>query len=341
MTTLFAHMATTRRIEDFATDGLAYVLNQPVARAALSDFIQSFVPIFPAISSVTCRIGTEGAGIPDISVSTADGNTHFIENKFWSGLTDHQPNSYLRTLGESGVLLFIVPEGNIDYLWHLIIDRINKNVSPEGTLDSGNGDLRYGHLPKNKTIAITTWNRVLSIVETKAAASGIFATVEDTHQLRGLCEDMDKRHIFVEFTSSDLTEKQTARRILGLLNLVDDILDTAERRKVFETDRRPNETTSSGKDIIFHKKIYAWFGVWYEKWIDFGDTPLWLQFEKNLGNTAAINRLRSHSAELDRIMRETRKDWLIPIGLQPNANKSEASEDIIAQLIQIKDALAP
>jgi len=51
----------------------------------------------------------------------------FVENKFWAGLTDNQPISYLKQLAkytQPTVLLVVVPEAREQTVWRELIRRL-------------------------------------------------------------------------------------------------------------------------------------------------------------------------------------------------------------------------
>jgi hypothetical protein len=104
--------------EDVATDALAHVLqNAPGARAEIRALINSLKPNTLSERFITdMRYNPQSCGIPDLLLRTEEGTPRAIlEAEFTAGLTDHQPNGYLRFLNngksanDPAALLFLVP----------------------------------------------------------------------------------------------------------------------------------------------------------------------------------------------------------------------------------------
>jgi hypothetical protein len=98
---MFGFLATrlSSHPENVAIKALAYVLrtSTPVSRA-FEDHLRQVVELPTRLHYVTQSSGDDGA-IPDLAGLGSDGSTPLlIEAKFWAGLTNHQPVSYLRRL---------------------------------------------------------------------------------------------------------------------------------------------------------------------------------------------------------------------------------------------------
>ena len=125
---LLAHLIPriVDKAEPAATKALAYVLR------ASPDVAREFVTIVgqTGINPFTPgRIEAEqqhGDSKPDLTIYDTDGAVRtFVENKFWSGLTDAQPVVYLEKLpGDTpSVLLFIVPHQRMCSVWSEMKER--------------------------------------------------------------------------------------------------------------------------------------------------------------------------------------------------------------------------
>ena len=59
--------------------------------------------------------------VPDLAVFGHDGQERILlEAKFWAGLTENQPGTYLARLPDDGatsVLLFVAPEARLESIW--------------------------------------------------------------------------------------------------------------------------------------------------------------------------------------------------------------------------------
>ena len=106
--------------EPAATQALVYILKSSpdIARAFVGVLRQAAIEFEPG------RIESELAhedGRPDLTIHDTRGNVRvLVENKFWVGLTDAQPVSYLGDLPEDvpSTLLFIVPEQRVPTVWN-------------------------------------------------------------------------------------------------------------------------------------------------------------------------------------------------------------------------------
>ena len=135
----------------------------------------------------------EGRASPDLSIHDTDENARiFVENKFHAELTSRQPVKYLEALRDhrESVLAFIVPEERLDSLWTQLKERC---VSTKPALylaeESPPGDTRRIRVG-DRTMLITSWNRVLDALQEVAAKSGQSAVEQDIAQLRGLTDWM-------------------------------------------------------------------------------------------------------------------------------------------------------
>ena len=127
--TLLAYLVPklTSKVEDSATEALAYILNRSDAsRKALADL----VGIGAAdIGRVETQETAPDRSRPDlVCFDTGNEKRIIVEAKFWAGLMDNQPNTYLEQLPETGrsALLFIAPDVRINTLWAAINDMASK-----------------------------------------------------------------------------------------------------------------------------------------------------------------------------------------------------------------------
>jgi len=102
--------------ENLATEGLAFILNK--SQKAKDSFIR-YVKIIvnadlPEVISFETQCYDKEYAIPDLVGKGSDGDEILVvESKFWAGLTDNQPVTYLKRLpngDKQGLLLFIAPE---------------------------------------------------------------------------------------------------------------------------------------------------------------------------------------------------------------------------------------
>ena len=100
--TLFGHLALrfSSHPENLATEALLYLLNKSRdAKGLFAGYLSGHGQDFPPITRFNSQVSSDDNTIPDLVATDMAGNNIFIvENKFWAGLTENQPISYLKQL---------------------------------------------------------------------------------------------------------------------------------------------------------------------------------------------------------------------------------------------------
>ena len=120
MSTVFSHIVQkqfSKQYENVATEALAFILDSnDSARNGMMRLLRSIAPDMPDLHFRTQE--TEGSARPDMRGDDDENEPRvFIENKFWAGLTDNQPLTYLENLTEypqPTILLVVVPDERED-----------------------------------------------------------------------------------------------------------------------------------------------------------------------------------------------------------------------------------
>ena len=144
-TTLFAQIVPMfGQTEVAATAALRHILVQSEsARDALERMLLAAgVEVDSLTRFQTEAIGEEGERVDLVCYDEHGTERVLIEAKFWAGLTDNQPNTYLARLPEEGhsVLLFVVPAQRMETLWPVLCARAEQ--VHQLTIVSDSGDLR-------------------------------------------------------------------------------------------------------------------------------------------------------------------------------------------------------
>ena len=217
--------------EDVATFSLAYILEQS------SELNKTFTRLISDKLGYdlkdplhyTCQDADSTHGRPDIA-GYKDGMLSILcEAKFYAGLTDNQPVSYLkRLIAECGDgLVFICPENRIASLW----DKVCKIAEENGLQGTAVNDycVEYG----NVRMSIIAWQELL-------AALQVFATEHDPErlgdikQLQGFCSKMESE-AFVPFSPEDFGA-EVARNIGRYYKAFEAIYNHLKANKEIETD---------------------------------------------------------------------------------------------------------
>ena len=139
------------------------------------------------VGQIGCEWKFENDVRPDLSIhDTGEKRRIFVENKFHAQLTSRQPVEYLKVLPDcpASILAFIVPGRQLDSRWH----DLKAKCASEGlelAAESPPGDPRRIRVD-NRTMLITSWNRVLDALQAAAAEGGHSTIEQDIAQLRGL-----------------------------------------------------------------------------------------------------------------------------------------------------------
>ena len=279
-TTLFAQILPifTNQTERVATEALRHILQQSApARQALQSMLLS---AGVATGSLT-RFQTEAGGDDGerIDLACEDENREervLIEAKFWAGLTDNQPNTYLARLPQTGhsALLFITPAERMETLWPELCGRAQQ--AHQITITVETGDVRSAVIDDSeRKMMMTSWRALLEQLETRASAAGDPAAMADIRQLRGLTERMDA-DAFLPLHSDELGP-EFPRRMLNLVRLVDDAAQRAMANDWAEARGLRVTPQWHGYGRYFYLYgIEIWFGINFLHWAGAGQTPLWL-----------------------------------------------------------------
>ncbi len=282
-TTLFAHIAPrlTDRIEDVAVEALGHILsNSEAARSALEETVGGGGTQVGSLSKVrTQAIGEDGER-PDLtSYDDDDTERILIEAKFWAGLTQNQPNEYLKLLPNDrpAALLFVAPAARLEPLWPELCQRAGKEF--QLSVAANNGALRAASISGGKRrLMLTSWAALLECMETRARGSGESVAEADIQQLRGLTDWMDAE-AFLPWRPDDLGP-EFAKRMLSLITLVDDATNRGVNYGFLSTDRLKKAPRYEGYGrFIRLGGVQAWFGIECAGWARHYNTPLWLLFK--------------------------------------------------------------
>lgn len=287
MHTVFSHIIQKRFSqlnEDVATDALAYILeSSESARNGMMKLLRGIVPELPELRFKTQQ--TEGTIRPDMWGFANNQPRVFVENKFWAGLTDNQPVSYLKQLAaypQPTVLLVIAPAAREQTLWRelnhrLAADGIAPAVRTAAAAVPCSVDTQCGSV-----LALTSWANVLSVLEHECADDQ--SARGDLVQLRALCDSADA-NAFAPVSRAEVSDQRAPAFVLQLSSIVQSAVDLAVTEKaLFVGGLRPQ---ASWERIGRYARVSgepsrgagAWFGIHFGLWKTHGTTPLWLIFD--------------------------------------------------------------
>jgi len=281
--------------EDVATEALAYVLeSSDAARHGMTKFLRGIISNLPELHFKTQQ--TEGSIRPDMWGFTDEEPRVFVENKFWAGLTDKQPVSYLKQLAaysQPSILLVVAPAAREQTLWRELCRRLlNAGISTIEH-DASAGVARLATTELGPILVLTSWSNILSVMEHEAiddpAARG------DLLQLRALCDAADN-DAFAPFSRVELSDQRAPAFILQLNAIVQAAVDLAVTENVLSINKLLPQASWEriGRYARFSGDQGAglWFGIHFGLWKSHGATPLWLLFsEGDFGRGQDVRRL--------------------------------------------------
>ena len=309
--TLLAHIVPLYgKTELVATEALRYILQQSeAARKALeSMMVNAGVEVGSLTRFETEVSGEEGERVDLVCYDEHGTKRVLIEAKFWAGLTDNQPNTYLASLPEDthSALLFVAPAQRIETLWPELCRRAEEQHKLLVTSDTPtSGELRGVSIDSNgHKMMLTSWRAVLERMESQASIAGDRVVVRDIEQLAGLTERMDS-DAFLPIHSDELGQ-EFPRRMLQFVNLV----DQAAQRAIAEgwADASGLRVTpqwyGDGRYLRLHG-VVVWFGIDLRNWASQGQSPIWVNsYDGNYSDPIHLPTEVEHPAVLDSVLEQ-------------------------------------
>ena len=204
---------------------------------------------------------------PDLTIHDADGRARaFVENKFWAGLNDAQPVSYLRDLPEDppSALVFVVPERRVTTVWNEL--KVRCNEAQLECVDAPNKPVVNWTRVGCKTMLITSWKYVLEGLLDAARSGGHDTIRQDILQLQGLTSQMDAE-AFLPLRADEVTDQGAAHRLINYSELIEDITQKLKDSGVADTQdlRTAHSYYTAGRYLRLHGRFGLWLGIELER----------------------------------------------------------------------------
>ncbi len=349
MQTVFSHIVQKRFSqvnEDVASDALTYILDtSDDARYGLMKLLRSMEPSIPDLRFQAQQ--SEDNIRPDIWGFNENEPRVYIENKFWAGLTENQPISYLKKLSEYNqptILLVIGPEAREQTLQRELLYRLNEDdISISESNEIENHKVVYFRTSLGPILAITTWKKILSVLELEASDDS--SAINNLLQLRSLCESADI-DAFLPISSFEKTNQRIPALILQLGSIIQASIDLAVNKKIVNTSGfKPMASWNQiGRYATFFNKkgIGFWFGIHFDKWKKHGGTPLWLIFnDSEWGRAMEVKPLLEPWAAKNEVFTSMdNSDFSIAINISSGEGKDQVTRDIVDIFIEISKELS-
>jgi hypothetical protein len=295
MQTVFSHIvqkSLSQQSENVATVALEFILtSSEPARNGMMKLLRGVVPQLPRLWFRTQQM--EDNNRPDMWGNDDEAKPHvFVENKFWAGLTDKQPVSYLKILAKQNhptVLLVVVPEAREKTVWRELKRRVDAAGISATEKDPIVGILRNIKTRIGPILALTSWTRLLNFLELEVSDDK--SAKSDLLQLKALCEAVES-DAFMPFSSEDVSDQRTPGLILQLTSVVQEATSQAFSESALTKGKRLAPSGDSSRNGIYANiladgRCGLWFGVHFGLWKKYGITPLWVFFSTTTWGRAA------------------------------------------------------
>ncbi len=331
--TLLAHLVSryARSSEDAATDALTYILNKSESAAsALNSLIKSLVEaeVNDCVRFDT-QVAEEGSRFDLVGYDANDKKRVIGESKFWAGLGLGQGKGYLSELPADApsVLIFVVPEARVDYLWPEVVRDVERSNEGEEEVRLEQFDLKGGMrraklIGTDKYLVMVSWRNLLSRVMDRCAAD--INVASDIRQLIGLTE-MEDKAAFQPIRKDELGP-EAPRRILGYWNIAESVINRGSAEGLLEIGGFGQWFGGRGRTLIIGG-FRCWFGIDLDSWTTRTETPFWFQIQE-IDTTLIPGNL----FEKYRIVVNRSNTVHLPIIPKTESDQEEVIQDILRQL---------
>ena len=326
------------KTEDIAVEALGYILStSEAARAGLLGLLRSSGANVEGISRVDTQVAGNEGERPDLVGWDENGDERLlIEAKFWAGLTDNQPNAYLKRLGPGGVLLFVAPEARLDALWPEL-ERLAKQEY-EWTADVDGA--RTADVGKRRLI-LTSWRALLEAAEHRAGDAGDTAAVASIRQLNGLCEQQDDA-AFVPLRPGELGP-DLPRRLMNLHTIINRVVDRAGAKGILKwAGPAAPATDGYGRSLelgvrddgtwVNGKPAGARLCVHYTAWSTTGETPVWLELADREPDWDVLPLKKVRKRLRDDIVAGKDGTPFVPLHLRTGVELDDVVDSVVGQI---------
>lgn len=274
---LFAHLTMQfgQHPENLATEALLFILQESrPAREAVLELSRPGGASAPADLAFVSQSSGENKARPDLVGRDELGREPLlIEVKFWAGLTDNQPTTYLQRLAPGGTLIFVAPAARLALLWGELQRRCSHASLP--FLEAPGTATTFSATVGERSLVLVSWRKLLAGIRRKVDAVGDRRTIEDVDQLDSLCERMDEE-AFLPVRGDELSAAHY-KRVLQFNKLVDDVVGVLVHEKKVSTKGTKVQPFSG----VYGRYMYlrgtgVYFGCDLQKWTTLAATPYWL-----------------------------------------------------------------
>ncbi|MFC2064273.1 hypothetical protein ACFLXB_04155 [Chloroflexota bacterium] len=345
---LFSYLATrfSTSSENLATEALSFILNHStVARDSFINLLSHLhIPILSNLKFETQNYDDNDKAIPDLIGKDSDGTTVLLgEAKFWAGLTNNQPVTYIHRLTQSKgtLLIFFAPSKRFQTLWpelHYRCNRANILFSEQETEIS---EIKIARIQEKQFLVLISWRSLLNTIYQSLVTEGESEMAGNVHQLQSLCEKMDET-AFLPIKSEELTSNNS-RRYLQFCDLVDEVTNILVSEKFASVKRLKAQGQRYGYSRYMVINSYA-TSLEFNTilWSKYRTTPIWLGILGSNWKFDPVAKSELVSLETEEPKRLFLEGGVlyVPIFLEIGLEKSEVVKLMIDQIKDVYKLLS-
>ncbi len=323
--------------EDVATLSLQYIISQSpkmnreftrLLSRALHESIETEL-------NYVCQSVGENQERPDIAGVDASGKEHILcEAKFYAGLTENQPNTYLDRLRQEKAvgLVFICPAERKVTLWSKLLDLCKERAVL--TVDE------FCVSVDDVRMSIVTWGEIIDSLQ-RVASSDAPESLPDIYQLDGFCRMMD-REAFIPFSSEEFGPVNAIKEERHY-QVLDAVFDRLMADKALNSSAKGLKATAYRNGYVRYIRVLGYaLSINYDRrlWRAPGseDTPFWVGI--TAGDFRQPAEYRKVFSAYPESWKESLNNWIVlALFAPPNSALDEVAEGLCKQIIAYIKAL--
>lgn len=345
-TSILSHLVTrfSSHPENLATEGLGYILARSnVARDTLIRFAAQAGTRLPTELHFKTQNWGEDGSIPDlVGISSDFREVLIIEAKFWAGLTEHQPVTYIERLppDEPGIVMVIAPAQRLNTLWAELLRRC-KNVGMKAEEILARTEVRVASVGGLHQLFLASWSSLLGMMRDDLRVAGEQSVSNDVNQLLALCQRMDSE-AFLPIVPEELSPG-LPRRIYQYTILIDELVQV-----MLAKGWANKEGLKTGSSAGYYGRylqmpgVAVFLEVDVRKWGTCRETPFWLRIygDKFNHDWSTVRRVLGHLEHEvpSRLLKDEKNDCLVvPLFPPANVEKEEVIASLLKQIEEVRD----
>lgn len=340
--------------ETTATETLGYILSQSAAaRGEIQEILKSGgvdVQITRAATEIQIEVEGKQARVDLVGFDDGNAKRALIEVKFWAGLTENQPNTYLAELlknDKPSALLFVAPVSRQETLWPEVLRLAGAGGFSLTDVPSAAGIRSAAVNGGPHRLMLTSW---LALLEKLSSATG--DPEKEIRQLQGLCAQED-RAAFLPLRAGEVGPG-FSKRAIDMHNLFHAAIQRLHKDGIAD-GKGLQFAKLNGKNFGRYTRLggnapgivdVAWGGIHFEFGTQYRETPFWVMLGYTTNAKTEEIRKRLDAAQqqdgLDVIHTDYNKQpvSLVPIYLPTGIEYDHVLDSVVDQIRTIGDILA-